>query len=162
MLLHCYALQHFVGLPWFLLILTLERDLHQRTSQGIWIICATSADSWWFRWALQFLLDRSNATDSSLVFAIGLDCCYWLCVVYTIGLDCLYLDNEELNCPQRTTSKQVHNPLLYKPSFSLLLVGRPEGRLKCSRTLYKVGLDLVDSLCKSRIPWSLYFHKALP
>jgi hypothetical protein len=48
--------------------------------------------------SLWFLLDQAAATDSCLVFAIGLDCCY--------------PDNEEWNCPQTTPSKQVHNSLV--------------------------------------------------
>jgi hypothetical protein len=46
---------------------------------------------------LRFLLDLAITADSCLVFAIGLDC--W------------HPDNEGWNRPQRTTSKQVHNPL---------------------------------------------------
>ena len=95
-----------------------------------WLILATSVNSCKSNGALQFLLDCAMATDSCLVFAIGLDCCY--------------LDNEELNHPQRTTSNQVHKTLFLLTFFLPYLwsgVGGLEGRLNHIRTLNKVGSE---------------------
>ena len=64
---------------------------------------AASLDVCQFGGALTFLLDQAAATDSCLVFAIELDC--W------------YPDNEDLDRPQGTSSKQVHHTLFLLPFF---------------------------------------------
>jgi hypothetical protein len=43
-------------------------------------------------------MDKAAATDS--------------CLMFDIGLDCWYPDDKEWDYPQRTTSKQVHKLLL--------------------------------------------------
>ena len=100
------SLQCHAKLCWSLLVFA---GLHfieinaPRTSCGI---PADSGPFWWLMWfcrALQFLLDCATGTDSCLVFVIVLD--YW------------YSDSKESNCPQRTTTKQVHNSLFLLTFF---------------------------------------------
>jgi hypothetical protein len=88
-------------------------------------ILATSADLCPFGGALLFLLDRDTSTD--------------LYVVFSIKLDCWYSHSES-----ETTSKHIHHTLfLLNILFPLLLVSGVEGRVKCLRTLNKVGSEKI-------------------
>lgn len=62
-----------------------------------WLIVAASMDFCPFDRALWFVLDQTSTAA--------------LCLVLAIELDCWYPNNNEWNCPQRTTSKQVYNSL---------------------------------------------------
>lgn len=77
----------------------------------------------------------------SLDVSAGSCCYYWLMfgACYWNGL--LISNTEEWNCPQGTTFEQVHNTLSFVLLFPLSLVGGLEGRLKCLRTLDKVGFE---------------------
>ena len=69
-----------------------------------------------------------------------------------IEMYCWYSDKWQMESLQRTTSKQVHIPLSYLPSFTLrCLDGGLEGRLKHLRTLIKVGFEKSKA---TLLPWS--------
>lgn len=93
MLLHA----NFLGLPWS----SLCRENPSKELLGIFrplpLTCAN-----YFCTTLLFLQDNATETNS--------------CLVFTTALDCWYPDDEEWNCPQGTTSKQVHKTLFLSTS----------------------------------------------
>jgi hypothetical protein len=141
-------------LCWSSMIFTCLDFVREKSAKEVLMVLqsllATCEDSCRLGGVSRFLLDRATATDSCLVFAIGVGCC------------CLFM----FGITQRTTSKQVHTPPFPINLSSLLsLVSGLEGRLKHLRTFIKVGFEKpkpTDIPIWSWLSWNLLYRPGWP